>query len=168
MPSPLCSAMRVIGATQETPAATTAPSTGPVGSSIPSRFRLSRATQAPERAWGISRAGRNRGGKTPILSRNISPSAANAHDPVLGLRRDAARNAGPSAILNPLSAASASARSKGVFRSGILDLLVASLRLKRIVTLLSRFHCNIRARTCDRTERDKPDGGTKVVFKLTE
>jgi hypothetical protein len=86
----------------------------------------------------------------------------------LGLRRDAARNAGPSAILNPLSAASASARSKGVFRSGILDLLAASLPLKRIVTLLSRSCCNIRARTCDRTERDKPDGCTKVVFKLTE
>jgi hypothetical protein len=102
------------------------------------------------------------------LSRNISPKAANAHDPVLGLRRDAARNAGPSATLNPLSAASAIARSKGVFRFGMIDLLVATLRLKRIVTLLSDSCRNIRARTRERSERNQAGGCNKAVFKLTE
>ena len=123
-PRPLFRVMRTSGATHETPAATTAPANGAMGSSTPSCFRLSRATHAPATAWGISKAGRNLGGKMPILSSSISPSAAMAQPPVLGLRLEAARKAGPRAILNPLIAASVMARSNGVFRFDIVCLLV--------------------------------------------
>ena len=76
MPRTLLMAIRTSGAATAVPAATIPPATAAHGSSSPSSRRLSRATQAPARLCGISSEGRYRGGKTPSLSRNISPIAA--------------------------------------------------------------------------------------------
>ena len=108
--------------------------------------------------------GRNRGGKMPTLSRNISPSAAIAHVLRLGLFRDAARNAGPRAILNPLIAASVMARSNGVFRLDMVLLLVSGLGL--VFGQHRHTESTSDARTVPRTGIIQPDRGPCAYLRF--
>ena len=103
MPRTRWVAIRTIGASVATPAATTAAAATLIASSSPSSSRLFLATQAPAIVCGINNGSDDRLGKMPTLSRTISPIAAATHVPASGRLCDVERNAGPSTIFNPLS-----------------------------------------------------------------